>query len=180
MRAGRLVRFTRPFEPGMVDGYVRGVGRELFLIALVSDQIHFDGFQAYRICDIRGLRDHPYATFIERALGKRHERRPRAPRIGLGSLRQLLLSAAAAFPLVTIHREEVAPDVCHIGRIVKVANGRLGMLEIGPNADWDEEPREYSLKELTKVEFGGAYEDALHIVGGDPPAKSLRTKANRR
>jgi hypothetical protein len=93
---------------------------------------------------------------------------PRKPRLKLASLGALLWSANRAFPLVTIHREKVDPDVCHIGRITALKNNRVSLLEIGPDALWDKEISDYSLKEITRVDFGGDYEKALHLVGGAP------------
>jgi len=170
MRNRSLVRFRRPFENGVVDGYVVAVGRDLFLIALISDQIRFNGFQAFRVVDVRDLRSHPFATFMESALKKRHEPKPRKPKVSVRSLRALLLSATKLFPLVTIHRERVDADVCHIGRLVSVGEKTLAILEIGPGAVWDKFPTRYALTQVTRVDFGGDYEDALHMVGGDPPA----------
>jgi hypothetical protein len=80
-----------------------------------------------------------------------------------------LCSANCAFPLVTIHREKIKPNVCWIGQVVQVRRGRLSLLEIGPDAKWDEEPTEYKVDEITRVDFGGGYEDALRLVGGKPP-----------
>jgi hypothetical protein len=84
-----------------------------------------------------------------------------------------LLSAGRAFPLVTIHREQVDPDVCWIGRVQGLDRGRVSLLEIGPDAQWDDFPEEYRVKEITRVNFGGEYEGALHLVGGDPAAHSI-------
>lgn len=42
------------------------------------------------------------------------------------------------------------------------------MLEINPDASWDEAPTQYKLKEITEIEFGGGYEEALFLVGGNP------------
>jgi len=80
---------------------------------------------------------------------------------------QRLRSAGRAFPLVAIHREKVDPDVCHIGRVVNIKRGRVVLLEIRPDATWEDGPSEYRLNEITRVNFGGDYENALHIVGGD-------------
>jgi hypothetical protein len=80
MRARYLVRFTRTVEQGWVNGYVLDVGPEFFLLALVNDQIRFDGFQALRLRDVRGLRENPYATFVESALKARRAGRPRKSR----------------------------------------------------------------------------------------------------
>jgi hypothetical protein len=164
-----LVRFTRPFERGSVHGYVVDIGPQFFIVALVSAGIRFDGFQCFRLSDVRRLQvPGRYAAFAEAALKRRGERIPNKRRVVVTSLSKLLQTANRAFPLVTIHREQVDPDVCQIGRVVEVRNGRLSMLEIGPDAVWDEKPETYRLTEITRVDFGGDYEEALHLVGGLP------------
>ena len=56
-----------------------------------------------------------------------------------------------------------------MGRIVSVTAGRSSLLEIEPGAIWEQVPTQCSLKQITRVDFGGGYEDALHLVGGEPP-----------
>jgi hypothetical protein len=148
------------------------VGPRFFLLALVSDRIRFDGAECFRCGDVRSLRPDPYTAFVETALRKSRELKPKKPRVSVGSIEELLLSAGYAFPLVTIHRERVDPDVCWIGRVQGVDRGRLSLLEIGPDATWEDSPQEYRVAEITRVNFGGDYENALHLVGGDPVAES--------
>ena len=81
----------------------------------------------------------------------------------------MLTTANRAFPLVTIYREQADAGVCHIGRVVGVSKTSVTLLEIGPDATWYAEPEAYRLSEITRVDFGGGYEEALHLVGGDPP-----------
>ena len=169
MRDRRFIRFSRRFEDSSVRGYVLDVGPHFFLFALVSDRIWFDGFECFRVNDVRNVRPDPYATFVETALLKRAERMPRKPRVSVASIKDLLLSANLAFPLVTIHREHVDPDVCSIGRVVGINRGRVSLLEINPDATWDTKANEHPLSEITRVSFGGDYEDALAVVGGNPP-----------
>ncbi|HXR39970.1 MAG TPA: hypothetical protein VN776_12780, partial [Terracidiphilus sp.] len=90
------------------------------------------------------------------------------------SLPDLLWSANRLFPLVTIHREMVNPDTCKIGRVTGIGKSHVSLLEIGPDAVWDEKPTDVPLREITRVDFGGGYEDALHLVGGDPPRSKLK------
>ena len=168
MRSGTLVRFNRPFEASPAEGYIIAVGPDFFLLALVSDHIRFNGFQAMRIVDVRRLRPHPFTAFVESALKKRRERRPKKPKVSLTSVRALLRSAQKTFPLLTIHREKIAPDVCQVGRVMSVSTTTLSLLEIDPGAVWEATPTQYALKQITRVDFGGDYEDALHIVGGAP------------
>jgi hypothetical protein len=168
MRNGQFVRFDRRFEDSAVRGYVLDVGPKFFLLALVSDRIWFDGFECFRIGDVRGFRQDPHAGFAESALRKRRERLPQKPRVSVRSIEELLVSAGRLFPLVTVHREAIDPDVCCIGRILGVERGHVSLLEITPDATWEEKPRSFRLSEITRVNFGGDYETALHLVGGDP------------
>jgi len=168
MHRQEFIRFSRRFESSKIRGYVLDAGPQFFLLALVSDRIWFDGFECFRIKDVKSLRSDPYAPFAEAALKKRSERRPKKPRVSVANIEELLLSAGKAFPLVTIHREEVDPDVCWIGRVQGVNRGRVSLLEIGPDAIWEDKPGEHRIREITRVNFGGDYENALHLVGGEP------------
>jgi hypothetical protein len=46
------------------------------------------------------------------------------------------------------------------------------LLEIGPDAVWDDSPAKYRITKITRVGFGADYENALHLVGGEPPVVS--------
>jgi hypothetical protein len=176
-----LVKFTRPFEGGWVSGYIQDLGPRWFLLALVDDGIRFNGFQCFRVSDVRELRvPHPYAAFAEAALKKRGERLPKKPRVGVASVEELLLSASRSFQRVTIHREKVDPSICEVGQVVRVTGGRVWLREINPDATWKAESRQCRLRDITRVDFGGAYEEALQLVGGRPPAGSPRTATNTR
>jgi hypothetical protein len=50
--------------------------------------------------------------------------------------------------------------------VVEVRKGGVTLLEIGPDAVWDDQLETYRLNEITRVDFGGDYENALHLVGG--------------
>jgi hypothetical protein len=170
MHKRQLVRFTRSFEQGFARGYVLDVGPKFFLLAPESDQMRFDGFSCFRIADVKNLRRDPYATFEEAAFRKLREPRPKKPRVSITAIEELLVSANMAFPLVTIHREKVDPDVCWIGKIEGIRQGQVSLLEIGPDAKWDRKATSYKMSEITCIEFGGEYERALHLVVGEPPS----------
>jgi hypothetical protein len=120
---------------------------------------------------MKDLRIDPYAAFSESARKRLGDRKPRKPKVSVASVEELLLSANKAFPLITIHRERIKPESCWIGKVEKVERGRVTLMEIGPDAKWDEKPSTYKLSEITCVEFGGEYETALHLVGGEPTVR---------
>lgn len=171
MKERKFIRFSRRFEEGHVRGYVLDVGPDFVLMSIQGGQMRFDGFACYRIADIRDFMPDPYAAFTRAAWKKLGERPPKKPRINVSSLEKLLLSAGRIFPLVTVDREQIDPDVSWIGKVQSVWDRRVSLLEIGPDALWDDQPTTYKLKEITSVKFGGEYELALHLVGGNPPIK---------
>ena len=177
MQSKTVVSFVSRYERGRIEGYVLDVGPKFFLMAIVDERIRFNGFQCMRLSDVRRLRaPDPYAEFIVAALRKRGEIIRKKPRVNLNSLPELLRSADKLFPLVTVHRERVDPGTCEIGRVVGITKSHVSMLEIGPDAIWEEKPTEIALRNITRVDFGGAYEDALHIVGGNPPQSKLKSR----
>jgi hypothetical protein len=172
-----LVKFWSPFESGSTQGYVLDVGPRFFLLGIVDNGIRFNGFQCMRLADIRRLRvPDPYADFIVAALRKRGEIIERKPRINLKSLPKLLESANRLFPIATIHREKVDPDSCKIGRLLGIGKSHVYLLEIGPDAIWEKEPTEIALREITRVDFGGEYEDALYVVGREPDLSKRKSQ----
>ncbi len=158
----------RRFESSWIQGYVVDIGPKWFLFNLVTDRIHFDGFECFRLEDIQRVRPAPYAKFVETALQKRNEERPPRPAVNLEDIDRLLLTAGRAFPLVAVHLEEVKRGACWIGKVQSIKRPNLLLLEINPDATWDEEPREHSIDDITRVNFGGEYENALYLVGGEP------------
>lgn len=172
------MQFERPFEPGSVIGYVRAMGSALLLVAVIGEDLTPNGFQVFRIRDVRRLDlPHAHAGFVEEALRLRGERVPRAPRVRLDGFPELLRSASRLFPLVTIHRERVDPESCWIGRVVDADERRVRLLEIDPSAAWHAEPSEYRVAEITRTDFGGGYEGALALVAGS--RGSARSKRSR-
>ena len=95
------------------------------------------------------------------------------------SVQELLRTASRTFPLVTIHREKVSPDVCHIGRGLAVSDSEVSLLEIGPDACWDDDALSYRTNEITRVDFGGDYEKALLLVQSLQASRRKRAKGIR-
>ena len=89
----------------------------------------------------------------------------------MDSVADILRSANRAFPLVTFHRDRVDPDCCWIGRVLDISQGYVSLIELAPNAIWDAEPGYYRLTSITRVDFGGGYEEALYLVGGELPRR---------
>lgn len=172
--AGTLIRIERSFNDGWEDGYVVGLGTDLVLLAVVGHGIRFDGYQAYRLDDISSLGDPaPHAAFVESALSLRGFDRPPAPSVSLDSIPDLLRTAADSYRLMTLHTEDEDPEVCWIGQVVEADDSRVILRTITPDASWDADPETYPTDEITRIDFGGSYEDALWIVASASEADQI-------
>lgn len=162
---GEIIRVYREgLEDGWADGFVAGIGPDFFALQLIDMSCRIDGFSCLRYCDVTDLVvPGPHAQFLERALLARGQTPCGGLAIDLTSLPTLIQSAGKAFPLVTIHYEK-EDEACYIGRVQSVTASEVHMLDISPDAQWNSMPTVRSLSGITRVDFGGAYEEALHLV----------------
>ncbi len=171
LRERTLMRFHRRFEDGWVNGYVVGIGPVFVMLSEVSDHIRFNGFGCYRLSDIKNLRPAPFAGFVEAALAKLGETAPETPAVSLESAGDILETAGRLFPMVTVHAEADRPRICHIGAVTGIEGGVVWMRDIGPDAVWEAQTNARRLEDVTRIDFGGAYETALALVGGPAPVE---------
>jgi hypothetical protein len=71
--------------------------------------------------------------------------------------------------------------------VLDVDDRLVRIQEIDPDAAWRREPSEYRISQITRVDFGGGYEEALALVAregptdrkGAPSGKQRAVPANR-
>lgn len=160
--------YTRPAAKNdYLEGYVVGLSDEWVLLNNVdSDTMRANGYSAARVKDVTQvwlLRDR-HNDVTGRALALRGVTAVPQPDLLLVDLPGLLSSADAHFPLVTVHLENKLPGTCYIGRVTKLTRKGAWLREITPAATWESAPTRYPLKHITRVAFGGGYEEALWQV----------------
>ncbi|WP_438463887.1 hypothetical protein [Marinomonas sp. PE14-40] len=149
------------------DGFIIDANEDMVLLQLVDDSIRLNGYQILFLEDISDfVHPAPFNDFQKKVLELREEE-TQNPEIELGDLSQVLLDISEDFGLVTLHREELESDSCEIGRVIKADEVSFELEEIGSDARWFDETYEYDLYDITRIEFGGAYEEALLLVNDD-------------
>lgn len=155
-------------DPEHVTGAVVAASSKLLALAVLSDGVRPNGFTVVRRADLTQLfAPDPYAPFLTRALKLRGDKLTRWPKLDLTSWQSLMTGAAKRFPLLTVQLEIAHPDGCFIGRPVAMTPRSTTFLTLGPDARWDREQLEkLAWKDVTRVDFGGEYEQALALVAG--------------
>lgn len=163
----RIFREELDGPDGWTDGFVVDANEEMVLLQLVDDSVRLNGYQVLFLEDISDFaHPAPFNDFQKKVLALRGEKVV-DPEVELDDLAVLLIDISEEFGLVTIHREEIEPDSCEIGRVVRADAVTYELEEIGSDARWFDDTFEYDLYDITRIEFGGAYEDALLLANDD-------------
>jgi hypothetical protein len=159
-----MMRVTRRGVTWKTYGWTVGFSQEWTLIQ-VYDDAQCKGWSAIRTGDIHAITTDD--SIVSRALALWGEQPKSFPELDLSSLAALLGTVHHYFPLVTLHFEVIDPGVCYIGRVVRLGKRAVTLREIEPDASWDATLHKYPYSTITRVDFGGRYEDALWLFGGE-------------
>ncbi|MEL0622336.1 hypothetical protein V6238_04430 [Marinomonas arenicola] len=163
----RIFREELDGPESWTDGFVVDANEEMVLLQLIDDSVHLNGYQILFLEDISDfVHPAPFNDFQKRVLALREEQVV-DPEVDLEDLAVLLIDISEEYGLVTLHREEVEVDSCEIGRVVRADAVTYELEEIGSDARWFDDTFEYDLYDITRIEFGGAYEEALMLANDD-------------
>ncbi len=150
-----------PIDEHALEGFLLERTRDLILLnVVIPDVVCLNGYCVIRRRDVRRLKVQRKDSFLIRALSLK-EISPISPiGISIASWPDLLKSLNERFPLFTIHQEWLDSEVCFVGRLAARSETTFGLKEIDPDARWSRS-RSYKFADLTKVDFGGGYEESL-------------------
>ena len=154
-----------------LEGFVVGIGEKWVALQRLSDRIAFDGWQLIRVQDIQAVSMDPDPDCFEvKALKARSLWPPSAPELTLDDVFSAVDSASAATALVSVFDEFDRPDVCWIGDVTSLDDSKLHLLEVNTRGGWARRPRTFDPADVTRIDFGGGYEEALRLVAGPAPS----------
>ncbi|WP_340115238.1 hypothetical protein [Pelagibius sp. 7325] len=139
------------------------------MLQRLSDRIDLDGYEVLRVEDVTSIDvEFDRAAFYKKALQAKAIKPSFPSEVVLTDMRNLLSSVNDKFSLVVIEREERVPDECEIGRIKLLTDEKYALKWLSPEARWEDDLRTYETKDVTRVTFGGEYENTLALVADLP------------
>jgi hypothetical protein len=152
-----------------LDGFVVAIGEKWVALSKL-DGVRLDGWSLLRLKDIQAVGIDPDPDCFEvRALKVRGQWPPTAPELKLDDVVGVIASASAAAPMTSVFVEFDRPDICWVGSVTAMDADNLKLLEVSTQAEWYRKPRSIDPEDVTRIEFGGSYEEALDLVAGPPP-----------
>jgi hypothetical protein len=170
-KIGHLVQVKRRLKDvGTTTGFVVALSDSLILFhTLDMDMFRLNGYTALRDEDISHYRGFTKAEYWQfRAVRRFHLKPVRPVGISVASLPELLMSVSQHYPLITLHPEKKKPDVCYIGSLVSMTEHTFIIEDLDCNGEWSG-PRRMKFSDITRVDFGGGYEEALSVTAPKQP-----------
>lgn len=156
----RIIRVNRkPVDQHWLDGVVVGFSARLLLLQLVDGStLQLNGYSAVRLADVRGYKEDD--TFVQRAL-RLLKRAPAIPEfVDLTDWLSLLKSIQPYYPLLMIETEKKEPGIAFVGRVTTLTARYVDFEKVSRKGYW-EAPERFAFKDITQIEFGDGYVDAL-------------------
>jgi len=151
-------------------GFVVDFSDELLLFhALEESTFRLNGYIALRDEDISGYRVFDKPKFWLFRAVQHFQLKPVSPTgVSVTSLPDLLRSAARHYPLLTLRPELKKPNVAYIGPLVSMTERTLTIDDLNADCEWTG-LRRMKLCDITRVDFGGGYEEALTATAPKRP-----------
>lgn len=150
---------------GRTMGFIVGFSDDLIILNVLDiDTFRLNGYTAIRTEDLKDYRDFNKDKFWQNRAARLLKLSPVRPAgISLTSIPELLASIAKRYSLITIHPERTKPGVCYIGPLLAITDLTFTIDDLDCNAEWTG-PRRLKFSEVTRVDFGGGYEEALALT----------------
>jgi hypothetical protein len=155
----------RPQKLGKISGFVVDFSKSLILLQRFDwNTFQLNGYSVIHCEDIASYRFFHKNEYWQFRAIRKFKLKPKIPAgISVSSLPSLLESVAKVFPLVTIHRDKINDQVCYIGKLTSVSQKTFTIEDLNCNAEWTG-PRQFKFSDVTLVDFGGGYENALAVA----------------
>ncbi|GAB3085940.1 hypothetical protein [Nocardioides zeae] len=167
---GRITKVVRDgFEVGMTDGLVVALTDDWVVLHELVDGVHLDGIVALRLCDVSRILFRDDDAYHRRALA--------APGAEVATYevetdvdaRGLLARAQAEGRLVAVHLEVLRDEPMTLGRLLELRRKRFVIHYLGRDGEWAREPERWRYRNVTRIEVGGRYLEALEQFGDPYP-----------
>jgi hypothetical protein len=142
-----------------LTGAILDVGPDSLLVHRFDDEsMKFTGWSLILLEALNRYR--PNTSFVSEFV-KAKRLRPKIPReADLTSLSSTLQWLQSSWPVVIVHRQVRFPDEVQVGSIAALTSKTMTLDLIDTDAQWSGSYR-IRLNEITRIDFGGHYEDAL-------------------
>lgn len=148
----------------IVKGIVLDLSENLILLAVLDDNFYLNGYTIVKVQDVTDYCIYDNSEYFLFKVRKCLNLTPEYSFcLDLNCIKSVCRDIHKYYPLVTVFKAG-SENSAFIGIITKLTEQTLSLYEIDSNAEWDKEYRFY-LEKISRLDWGGSYENALWQVG---------------
>ncbi len=167
--SGRVVRARREaYDAEPTDGIVIALARDWVVLHVVADGVHLDGLVMWRIRDVDTVRDGE-DDYVRRGLAALGTPVATFACESDATTRDLVAAAAALHPLSAFAVGDEGREALMIGTLVKLGRRRIRHRFVHPDGTWADEDDRWRYEQISAIQVGGRYVDALARFGLPSP-----------
>lgn len=162
-----LVEFNRkPFDKFKDYGFVLACNDDFTVIQILDKTLYqMDGYCVFQNKSVKTFRVYDKEEYYLNEVVKLKRLEPKPiPQILIESWETILQTVNDNFNLVGIESELIYKNQLNIGRLKEIGKKKFSLIEIDPEAEWDDSPTKYEYKHLTRVSFDCPYINTLWEV----------------
>jgi hypothetical protein len=165
VESGLLVNVRGPGEQHDTVGYVVGVGANWALLQLIDSHGVSDGFRALRLGTVSEVEPvDPEESLLPRVIAARPVTLE-VPDVSLDDARALLEGVRRHFALIYLVTDDLEGGAFWIGEIASLDDGGVMLRKVSATGEWADQAY-YRYESITRIGFGGGYEEALALAAG--------------
>ena len=145
-------------------GYVVGINDTFVLLQyLNSDTVTLSGYIALPLKQVKRVYVVGNENFLPRAVANKGIAPQMPLDVIITDFPGLISSANDHYPLITLVCEKKEPSHIYLGRVEQLGNKSVHLRPVDMRGEWVE-VRKFAYKDITRVEFGDGYSEALWRV----------------
>ncbi|KAA1376342.1 hypothetical protein [Aeromicrobium fastidiosum] len=181
MEDGRIATIVRDaFELTFTDGFVLALTDD-WVVLHSLDGVYLDGIVMLRLRDISRVLFRDDDAYHHRAIAALGETVTEFTCDDDVSVSDLLVLASARDGIFTFYCEVLEDEPLIIGRLIELRKKSFDIHYVGRDGEWAPEIERWKYRDVTRIEVGGRYLDALNRFadpysgGGTEPSDDLQT-----
>lgn len=175
-RSKRAVRIWREkYDTAYHDGFVIGMPGKWVVLHIIRDGVYLDDLVLMRLRGITGVLD-GHSDYLERAMHGLDQTPASFECSPDATTRDLVKLAADRHPLSAFCLGDQGEEQLMVGVLIKAGKKRLRHRFIGLDGEWDVEIDRWRYSQISSIQIGGRYIDALARFGAPPPDRAPRSE----
>ena len=160
-----MILYRDRLDDESLTGIITAFTDDFIYLSLFSDSGLYDGISVVRLSDVTRIRWEGNERLSIQQLIEKKGTKPLAPKLNLGSMKDVIESIQDAFGYVNILTEQMESGITFIGKVAEIDDSYILIHGYGTMTSRDRNKMLIDLSEITRVDAEAQYEkDIVYLA----------------